>query len=50
LISSELKKAEQSRLFNQILEHDSGLTFEQVVAAWTKIEEVFQKVEKDEDK
>jgi predicted nucleotidyltransferase len=50
LIGAELEKAEQSRLLNQILEHDGGLTFEQVVAAWTKIAEVFQKVVEDEDK
>lgn len=42
-IEKELDKDDESRLFNQIIEHSHGLTFETVKESWQTIANVFQK-------
>lgn len=42
-IEIELEKDDASRLFNQIIEHSSGLSFETIKGAWQTIAYVFQK-------
>ncbi len=41
-IESELQKAERSYLLNQMLDSQSGLTYDQLCLAWQKIIEVFR--------
>lgn len=47
-IVSELEKGDESRLFNQIIEHSAGLSFETVQEVWQTIADVFQKTISDE--
>lgn len=47
-IETELKKEDESRLFNQIIEHSHDLTYETVKEAWQTIADVFQKAIEDE--
>lgn len=47
-IEGELEKGDESKLFNQIVEHSSGLAFETVQEAWQTIADVFQKAIEDE--
>lgn len=42
-IEKELEKEDESRLFNQIIEHGHGLAYETVKEAWQTIADVFQK-------
>lgn len=42
-IEKELEKENESRLFNQIIEHGHGLAYETVKEAWQTIADVFQK-------
>ena len=48
-IEKELEKDDESRLFNQIIEHSYGLTYETVKGAWQTIANVFQKAIEDEN-
>ena len=48
-IEKELEKDDESRLFNQIIENCSGLTYETVKEAWQTIADVFQKAIEDEN-
>ena len=48
-IEKELEKADESRLFNQIIEHSYGLTYAAVKEAWQTIADVFQKAIEDEN-
>lgn len=48
-IEKELAKDDESRLFNQIIEHGYGLTYETVKEAWQTIAGVFQKAIEDEN-
>lgn len=48
-IEKELEKADESRLFNQIIEHSYGLTYVAVKEAWQTIADVFQKAIEDEN-
>lgn len=48
-IEKELEKDDESRLFNQIIEHCYGLTYETVKGAWQTIADVFQKAIEDEN-
>ena len=48
-IEKELEKDDESRLFNQIIEHGHGLTYETVKGAWQTIADVFQKAIEDEN-
>lgn len=48
-IEKELEKDDESRLFNQIIEHGYGLTYETVKEAWQTIAGVFQKAIEDEN-
>lgn len=41
-IDKELEKDEKSRLFNQIIEQDYGITYEKVKLTWQVIADVFQ--------
>lgn len=47
-IEKELEKDDESRLFNQIIEHSYGLTYETVKEAWQTITDVFKKAIEDE--
>lgn len=42
-IEKELEKKDESRLFNQIIEHSYGLTYETVKEAWQIIADVFKR-------
>lgn len=42
-IDKELEKDEKSRLFNQIIEQDYGITYEKVKSTWQIIADVFQR-------
>ncbi len=42
-IEKELEKGDESRLFNQIIEHSYGLDYDTVKTAWQTIADVFQK-------
>ncbi len=42
-IEKELEKEDESRLFNQIIEHSNGQTFETIMNTWQTIANVFQK-------
>lgn len=46
-IEKELEKDDESRLFNQIIEHSYGLTYETVKGAWQTIADVFKKAIED---
>ena len=48
-IEKELENEDESRLFNQILEHSYGLTYETVKGAWRTIADVFKKAIEDEN-
>lgn len=48
-IEKELEKDDESRLFNQIIEHSYGLSYETVKEAWQTIADVFQKAIEDEN-
>lgn len=48
-IEKELEKGDESRLFNQIIEHSYGLDYDTVKTAWQTIADVFQKVLDDEN-
>ena len=48
-IEKELEKDDESRLFNQIIEHSYGLTYETVKGAWQTIADVFKKAIEDEN-
>lgn len=48
-IEKEIEKDDESRLFNQIIEHSHGLTYETVKEAWQTIAYVFQKAIEDEN-
>lgn len=48
-IAKELEKDDESRLFNQIIEHSYGLTYETVKETWQIIADVFQKAIEDEN-
>lgn len=48
-IEKELEKKDESRLFNQIIEHSYGLTYETVKEAWQIIADVFQKAIENEN-
>lgn len=47
-IEKELEKDDESKLFNQIIEHSYGLTYETVKGAWQTIADVFKKAIEDE--
>lgn len=47
-IEKELEKDDESKLFNQIIEHSYGLTYETVKEAWQTITDVFKKAIEDE--
>ena len=46
-IEKELEKDDEGRLFNQIIEHSYGLTYETVKGAWQTIADVFKKAIED---
>lgn len=48
-IEKELEKDDESKLFNQIIEHSYGLTYETVKGAWQTIADVFKKAIEDEN-
>lgn len=48
-IEKELEKDDESRLFNQIIEHSCGLTYETIKETWQIIADVFQKTMEIED-
>ena len=48
-MKKELEKDDESRLFNQIIEHSYGLTYETVKETWQIIADVFQKAIEDEN-
>lgn len=48
-IKKEIEKGEESRLFNQIIEHSNGMTYEIVKDAWQIIADVFQEAIEDEN-
>lgn len=48
-IEKEIEKGEESRLFNQIIEHSNGMTYEIVKDAWQIIADVFQEAIEDEN-
>lgn len=48
-IEKEIEKDDESRLFNQIIEHSYGLTYETVKETWQIIADVFQKAIEDEN-
>ncbi|MDC1767487.1 MULTISPECIES: nucleotidyl transferase AbiEii/AbiGii toxin family protein [Bacteroides] len=48
-IEKELEKEDESRLFNQIMEHSYGLDYDTVKTAWQIIADVFQKALDDEN-
>ncbi len=48
-IEKELEKEDESRLFNQIIEHSYGLDYDTVKTAWQTISDVFQKALDDEN-
>lgn len=47
-IEKKLEKDDESKLFNQIIEHSYGLTYETVKGAWQTIADVFKKAIEDE--
>ena len=49
LLVELLEKDDESRLFNQIIEHSYGLTYETVKETWQIIADVFQKAIEDEN-
>ena len=48
-IEKELEKDDESKLFNQIIEHSYVLTYETVKGAWQTIADVFKKAIEDEN-
>lgn len=48
-IENELRKNDESRLINQVIEHSHGLAYETVRGAWQTIADVFQKHIDDEN-
>ncbi len=48
-IDKELEKEDESRLFNQIIEHSNGLTYETVKETWQIMADVFQKAIENEN-